>query len=117
MAAGCSAGLDVGADALIPAELIAELARSAKLRPLIHPADEPGAATFRHKGGRFVRCRDLTCRFPGCDGPPHAATLTTPVPHGDGGPTSASNLKGLCRRHHLMKTFWGWRTNSSSTAR
>jgi hypothetical protein len=23
------------------------------------------------------------------------------------GPTQASNLKCLCRRHHLLKTFWG----------
>jgi hypothetical protein len=26
-----------------------------------------------------------------------------------GGPTQASNLKCLCRKHHLLKTFWGWR--------
>ncbi|MCH9669645.1 MAG: hypothetical protein K0U80_17580, partial [Actinomycetia bacterium] len=25
-----------------------------------------------------------------------------------GGPTQASNLKCLCRKHHLIKTFWGW---------
>ena len=31
----------IGSDALIPAELIAELAKTAKLRPLIHPADAP----------------------------------------------------------------------------
>ncbi|MBY0288471.1 MAG: hypothetical protein K2X52_15185, partial [Mycobacteriaceae bacterium] len=24
------------------------------------------------------------------------------------GPTQASNLKCLCRQHHLLKTFWGW---------
>ena len=30
------------------------------------------------------------------------------VPHGRGGPTQASNLKCLCRFHHLVKTFWGW---------
>ena len=28
---------------------------------------------------------------------------------GDGGATHASNLKCLCRFHHLLKTFWGWR--------
>ena len=31
------------------------------------------------------------------------------VPYADGGPTHASNLKCLCRHHHLMKTFWDWR--------
>lgn len=25
------------------------------------------------------------------------------------GPTQASNLACLCRKHHLLKTFWGWR--------
>jgi len=25
------------------------------------------------------------------------------------GPTHPSNLKCLCRKHHLVKTFWGWR--------
>jgi hypothetical protein len=27
----------------------------------------------------------------------------------DGGWTHASNLKALCRKHHLLKTFGGWR--------
>ncbi len=31
----------IGSDALIPAELVAELAKTAKLRPLTHPADAP----------------------------------------------------------------------------
>jgi hypothetical protein len=31
------------------------------------------------------------------------------VPYGDGGATHASNLKCLCRKHHLLKTFWGGR--------
>src|SRR5262249_43521675 len=26
-----------------------------------------------------------------------------------GGATHAANLKCLCRQHHLVKTFWGWR--------
>ncbi|ORB59715.1 hypothetical protein BST47_30160, partial [Mycolicibacterium tusciae] len=30
---------------------------------------------------------------------------TIAYPHG---PTQASNLKVLCRQHHLLKTFWGW---------
>ncbi len=41
---GASPGSMVGSDALIPAELVAELAKSAKLRPLIHPADAPPEA-------------------------------------------------------------------------
>lgn len=100
----------IGLDALIPAELVAELARSAKLRPLVHPADappEPGYVPSQALAD-FVRCRDLTCRFPGCDRPTSRCDLDHTVPHGDGGATHASNLKALCRLHHLMKTFWGW---------
>lgn len=103
-------GSMIGADALIPAELLAELARSATLRPLIHPADAPpefGYAPSRALAD-FVRCRDLTCRFPGCDEPATRCDLDHTVPHAGGGPTHASNLKALCRRHHLLKTFWGW---------
>ena len=52
-------GSEVSADALIPPELIAELAKSAKLRPLFHPADappEPGYTPSRTLAD-FVRCR------------------------------------------------------------
>ena len=60
----------------------------------------------------FVRCRDLTCRFPGCDAPAERCDIDHTVPY-PVGPTHASNLKCLCRYHHLLKTFWngadGWR--------
>jgi Domain of unknown function (DUF222)/HNH endonuclease len=101
----------IGSDALVPAELIAELARSAKLRPLTHPADLPPESgyTASRTLADFVRCRDLTCRFPGCDRPAVRCDVDHTVPYADGGPTHASNLKALCRHHHLLKTFWGWR--------
>jgi Domain of unknown function (DUF222) len=103
-------GSMIGADALIPAELIAELARSAKLRPLIHPADAPPENRYMPSQALadFVRCRDLTCRFPGCDRPAIDCDIDHTIACGDGGPTHASNLKCLCRLHHLIKTFWGW---------
>ena len=104
-------GSMIGSDALVPAELIAELARSAKLRPLTHPADLPPESGYTPSRtlADFVRCRDLTCRFPGCDQPATRCDLDHTVPYADGGPTHASNLKALCRHHHLLKTFWGWR--------
>jgi hypothetical protein len=59
-----------------------------------------------------VRCRDLTCRFPGCDKPAQLCDLDHTVAY-PVGPTHPSNLKCLCRFHHLVKTFWsgvgGWR--------
>jgi hypothetical protein len=100
----------VSADGLIPAELIAELARTAKLVPLIHPADAPPEPRYTpsHALADFVRCRDLTCRWPGCDRSATNCDLDHTVAYADGGPTHASNLKCLCRLHHLIKTFWGW---------
>ena len=108
---GNAPGSMIGSDALLPAELIAELAKSAKLRPLIHPADAPPERGYAPSQALadFVRCRDLTCRFPGCDKPAVGGDLDHTIPHADGGPTHASNLKSLCRLHHLIKTFWGWR--------
>jgi hypothetical protein len=87
------------------------LAAHAKLVPLVHPLDatpEPGYLPSRALAD-FVRCRDLTCRWPGCDHPAFDCDIDHTIPHADGGPTHASNLKCYCRTHHLVKTFWGWR--------
>jgi hypothetical protein len=103
-------GSMIGSDALIPADLVAELARSAKLRPLIHPTDAPPETSYSPSQALadFVRCRDLTCRFPGCDKPAARCDLDHTIPYRDGGRTHASNLTCLCRLHHLIKTFWPW---------
>jgi hypothetical protein len=108
---GAAEGSMIGSDALIPGEFIAELARSAKLRPLTHPRDRPPEAGYTPSQALsdFVRCRDLTCRFPGCDKPATRGDLDHTIPYSAGGPTHASNLKSLCRLHHLIKTFWHWR--------
>lgn len=93
------------------AELVAELAKTATLVPLVHPGDappEPGYAPSKALAD-FVRCRDLTCRWPGCDEPATNCDLDHTIPYAAGGPTHASNLKCYCRTHHLVKTFWGWR--------
>ena len=49
---------------------MAELAKSDSLQPLYWPgeASEPGYSPSA-KLADFVRCRDLTCRAPGCDQP------------------------------------------------
>ena len=111
MAAGRHRHPRLGADGLIAPELVAELAASARLIPLIHPADaapEPRYVPSKALAD-FVRCRDLTCRWPGCDRPAADCDLDHTVPYAHGGPTHASNLKCYCRTHHLVKTFWGWR--------
>lgn len=100
-----------GANALIPAEALREIVSRAELRSLHHPGDKPPERGYRPSQGLidFVRARDLTCRAPGCDQPAVECDVDHTVPHSRGGCTHASNLKCLCRFHHLIKTFWGWR--------
>jgi Domain of unknown function (DUF222) len=89
-----------------------DMATTAKIKPLVMPSTGPERG-YRASAALadFVRCRDLTCRFPGCDKPAEVCDLdhTVPFPLG---PTHASNLKLLCRYHHLLKTFYtrcgGW---------
>ncbi len=99
----------IGYDGLIPAELIAELAHTARCQPLIHPGDAPAETGYRPSKALadFVRHRDLTCRFPHCDVPASDCDIDHVIPHGDGGPTHASNLSCKCRFHHLLKTVLG----------
>jgi hypothetical protein len=58
-----------GVDELIPPQVIAELAKSATLQPLTFPAAAEPRYTPSSKLADYVRCRDLTCRAPGCDEP------------------------------------------------
>ncbi|MDC8980598.1 HNH endonuclease signature motif containing protein [Mycobacterium marinum] len=108
--AGTAPGVLAGSEWLVPAELVAELAKSARLVPVIRPAEiaEP-RYTPSAQLADFVRCRDLTCRAPGCDRPAADCDVDHTVPYAAGGLTHPSNLKCLCRKHHLLKTFWGWR--------
>jgi hypothetical protein len=107
---GSAPACEVGIDGLIAPELVAELAASAKLVALIHPADaapENGYVPSKALAD-FVRCRDLTCRWPGCDRSAVACDVDHTIPYAQGGLTHASNLKCYCRTHHLVKTFWAW---------
>ncbi|WP_337761680.1 HNH endonuclease signature motif containing protein [Mycolicibacterium vanbaalenii] len=98
---------------ILPAVLLSPLMARARIRTV----SQPGGALpeTRYIPSRaladFIRCRDLTCRFPGCDAPATDSDIDHTVPY-PVGPTHASNLKCLCRFHHLLKTFWtgatGW---------
>lgn len=94
----------------LPAVTLCDLAGAAKRKPLSLPPDRAEAG-YRPSTAlaEFIRFRDLTCRFPGCDAPAAVCDVdhTVPFPLG---PTHPSNLKLLCRYHHLLKTFWtAWR--------
>jgi hypothetical protein len=94
---------------VVPGSVAALAAMHATIKPLAHPGQAPPEPRYRpsRAPAEFVRCRDLTCRFPGCTKSATVADLdhTIPYPYG---PTCASNLKCVCRDHHLLKTSWGW---------
>jgi len=50
-----------------------------------------------------IDIRDGTCRLPACNLPAIDCDIDHEIPH-PRGPTAASNLRGLCRRHHNLKT-------------
>jgi Domain of unknown function (DUF222) len=89
----------------LPSTVLRELTGAAKIKPLLIPpaGAEPG---YRPSAAlaEFVRFRDLCCRFPGCDAPAEFCDIDHTVPY-PLGPTHPSNLKLLCRYHHLLKTF------------
>ena len=99
---------------IMPTALLGGILGRARIREVRHPGDSPPEPRYTPSTAlcEFVRCRDLTCRFPGCDKPAQVCDIdhTAPYPVG---PTHPSNLKCLCRFHHLLKTFWnglgGWR--------
>ncbi|PRC45407.1 HNH endonuclease, partial [Mycobacterium sp. ITM-2017-0098] len=73
---------------VIDAALVRELAREATRRLVEHPGFDPGQAlTYRPSAAlaRYIRCRDLTCRFPGCTVPAARCDIdhTEPFNHDD----------------------------------
>jgi hypothetical protein len=102
------------AGGIIPTALLAELIHTgATVKALPLPTAEPKAGyAFTGALREFIQCRDMRCRFPGCNRRAEYADIDHTLPHGDGGPTHPSNGKLLCREHHLAKTFYtgpdGW---------
>lgn len=98
----------------IPPAMLREVAQRSRLRPLTPPSLLGTEGRYRPSRAlaEFIRCRDLHCRFPGCDKPAEVCDIDHTVPWRSGGPTHPSNLALLCRAHHLLKTFWcgdgGW---------
>ena len=100
---------------VIDADQVRALAESATLRLLTEPAvNDAEALRYQPSAAleRWIRCRDLTCCFPGCDRSAWRADIdhTIPFNHGRpsaGGLTVPGNNKCYCREHHRLKTFHG----------
>ncbi|KAA0097505.1 HNH endonuclease [Mycolicibacterium sp. P1-18] len=92
----------------LPGSIACRATVGATITRIVHPGQAPPESRYRpsKRLADFVRCRDLTCRFPGCRAPATNCDVDHTIPW-PCGPTAASNLKCLCRRHHLLKTFWG----------
>ncbi|KAA0109414.1 HNH endonuclease signature motif containing protein [Mycolicibacterium sp. P9-22] len=94
----------------VHADQVQQMLPNAVVRPVPEAGalgTEPGYHPSK-KLGDFVRCRDLTCRWPGCRTPIERCDIdhTVPWPYGV---THPSNTKLFCRIHHLIKTFCtGW---------
>ena len=91
---------------VVHAEQIQEMVPQAEVRP-VPLAGDLGTQGGYHPSRKltdFVRCRDLTCRWPGCNVPIGRCDIdhTMPWPYG---PTHPSNTKLYCRLHHVIKTF------------
>jgi hypothetical protein len=111
----CAGTAVIAGGGVIPAPLLAELrAMGALIAPVLNPVDLTAVPGYRPSSAlaRFVRTRDTTCCFPGCHRRAEYCDVDHTIPYAAGGLTHAGNLKCLCRKHHLLKTFWvgrgGW---------
>ncbi|MBC7443365.1 MAG: DUF222 domain-containing protein, partial [Ramlibacter sp.] len=83
-------------------------------RILIHPETGIVLSVGRHRYKvpkrmrRFLRLRDETCRFPGCNQPARGADLDHGEEWRDLGETADDNLAHLCRSSHTLKTETSW---------
>ncbi|BCI81078.1 HNH endonuclease [Mycolicibacterium sp. TY66] len=101
-------GYVLGGGVVPPAVLADLVARGAKVRTVASAADLDEVPRYRPSAAmdEFVRMRAMTCMFPGCDHPATASDIDHTVPW-PAGPTHPGNLSPKCRKHHLLKTFYG----------
>jgi len=75
---------------MLPAPLLAaKIAGTAKIVPIRHPGNKPPEPRYLPSAvlATFVRCRDMTCRFPGCDHPAYGCDIDRE--HGRASPSVA----------------------------
>ncbi|MGE2738064.1 DUF222 domain-containing protein, partial [Mycolicibacterium vaccae] len=79
---------------LLPAAALHPLLGNARIRTIVHPGNSPAEPRYLPSRAlaEFIRCRDLTCRFPYCDIASTLADIDHTVPY-PWGPTHPSNLK------------------------
>jgi hypothetical protein len=66
---------------------------------------------------RFLRYRDGTCRFPGCNRAAKHCDIDHTRAAEFGGPTECDNLSHLCRKHHRLKHQTTWQVTQTGAGR
>ncbi|MDX1878040.1 DUF222 domain-containing protein [Mycolicibacterium sp. 141076] len=101
-------GYVLGGGVVPPAVLADLVARGAKVRTVASATDLDAVPRYRPTAAmdEFVRVRAMTCMFPGCDQPATTSDIDHTIPW-PAGPTHPGNLSPKCRKHHLLKTFYG----------
>lgn len=103
----------------LPAGIARRLATSdhAWLRRLVTDPVDGRVLTVDTRRRRFdgtlrtlILARDQTCRAPGCTG--KVRDIDHLLDHAAGGPTTAGNGHGLCRRCHRRRHHPGWRVTT-----
>ena len=103
----------------IPASVARELAADGKWKRFITDPQTGNLLDYGRQSYEppqalidFLIARDRTCRFPGC----RRSAALSDIDHAQswetGGHTSPDNLGALCRRHHRLKTHYGWNVKS-----
>ncbi|MGH2671282.1 MAG: HNH endonuclease, partial [bacterium] len=72
------------------------------------PPSDPNRYTPSAALDTYIRLRDRTCMFPGCNQPARYADVDHRIAFAAGGRTTADNLQCLCRHHHRLKHDGGW---------
>lgn len=94
---------------IVPGPLLAELVRTGAKVTAVKPPRSTAEPQYRPSSALawFVRARDMTCCFPGCNAPAERCDIDHRIPWPNG-PTHPGNTGCFCRTHHLAKTFAGW---------
>jgi Domain of unknown function (DUF222) len=90
---------------ILPADSVREVANTATLKPVTVPTGAAPDRGYRPtaKTAEFIKWRDLTCRWPGCDKPAQRCDVDHTVPW-PLGPTHPSNTKPYCRTQDWVNT-------------
>jgi hypothetical protein len=105
----------IGSYGPVPAQIARELAAGGRWKRMLTDAESGALLDLGHTRypptaplAEYVRERDQTCRFPGCQRKATSCEIDHVIPWPTG-TTSRNNLACLCALHHRLKTFGNWK--------